>query len=159
MSHKHTLLYRPITNYCCISYKPTLELRSASKGNKTIMILDPSDPTGVGLFSKCARNHASKSKPSNRPASSHPTVRTTQAEALRRKSKPKIGFDKQTSREQREKMYKSGEVPAVGHYHFQTDRKPKLVWDILRAYSGAKKQQLQRQQRLQRSHYSQHMPQ
>ena len=26
------------------------------------MILDQSDPTGIGLFSKCARNHASKFK-------------------------------------------------------------------------------------------------
>jgi hypothetical protein len=106
------------------------------------MILDPSDPTGIGLFSKCARNHASKSKPSNRPASSRPAARLPQAENARRKSKPRVGFERQVSREQREKMYQSGDVPPVGHYHFQTDRQPKLVWDILKAYSGSQKQQL-----------------
>ncbi len=30
------------------------------------MILDSSDPSGLGLFSRCARNQASKSK-TNRP--------------------------------------------------------------------------------------------
>jgi len=40
------------------------------------MILDPNDPTGLGLFSKCARNQAAKTKP-HRPTT-----------AFRQKSKP-----------------------------------------------------------------------
>lgn len=79
--------------------------------------MDPSDPTGIGLFSKCARNHASRSKPTNRPVSSRPLLEHNHPEAAKKKSKPRIGFDKQVSREQRERMYKSGEVPPVGHYH------------------------------------------
>ena len=65
------------------------------------MILDPNDPTGIGLFSKCARNHASKSNPQHRPTSSLLLDKPTYSEAHKKKSKPRIGFDKQVSREQR----------------------------------------------------------
>jgi hypothetical protein len=102
------------------------------------MILDPSDPSGTGLFSKCARNHASKLKSHYRPTSTSLQPKGKSQEIPKRKSRAQVGFSKQTSREQREKMYQSGEVPPVGHYHPVLKQQPKLVWDILKAYSQQK---------------------
>jgi len=72
------------------------------------MIRDPSDPTSNGLFSKCARNHASKSKPHYRPVSHQPSSQSNPSQLLRKKTKGKAGFDGHISREQREKAYRSG---------------------------------------------------
>ena len=72
------------------------------------MITDPSDPTNNGLFSKCARNHASKSKPQYHPPAHHLPLQTPTPHLVRKKTKGRAGFDSQISREQREKMYNSG---------------------------------------------------
>lgn len=69
------------------------------------MIRDPSDPTNNGLFSKCARNHASKSKPHYHPPSRQSSSQHHQPQLLRKKAKGRDGFDFQVSREQREKAY------------------------------------------------------
>jgi hypothetical protein len=67
---------------------------------KNKMIKDATDPTKNGLFSKCARNHASKTKPNYRPVTHH--VPVTQTPTLhRKKTKGRAGFDAHMSREQR----------------------------------------------------------
>ncbi len=49
------------------------------------MILNPSDPTGLGLFSKCARNQAARLR-SHRPASANrsKTMRSTDDNARKK---------------------------------------------------------------------------
>lgn len=106
-----------------------------------MIIRDPSDPTKNGLFSKCARNHASRSKPTYKslPHQSPSAFKTIQLP--KKKPKGQKGFESQVSRDQREMMYKSGEVPPVGQYNPIKKQQPRLVWDILKAYSQPKKQQ------------------
>jgi hypothetical protein len=97
------------------------------------MILNPTDPSGTGLFSRCARNQALKVKPHQgvivarvKPAKS--------MESTRRKSVTYFGFDKTETREQRESKYRKSDAPPVGHYKpIRLDR-PKQVWDILKVY-------------------------
>lgn len=69
--------------------------------NKIIMITDQSDPSGLGLFSKCARNHASRLKPKYKPSSTPRQPKPPLQEQFKKKSRAHFGFDKQTSREQR----------------------------------------------------------
>lgn len=64
------------------------------------MILNPTDPTGIGLFSKCARNQAMKSK-ALRPASATKNKSMKPVESLRKKSIVSDSFTRQESREQR----------------------------------------------------------
>lgn len=98
------------------------------------MILNPSDPTGLGLFSKCARNQASKLR-SHRPASSN-RAKTTKSsdDRARKKIVTSFTFAKQESREQRESKYRRDETPPVGQYNPIKRERPKLVWDILKVY-------------------------
>lgn len=97
------------------------------------MIVNPTDPTGLGLFSKCARNQAMKSK-TLRPASASKNKSLKPVEPPRRKYVVSDSFSKQESREQREKKYPKEQVPAVGQYNPSQREKPKLVWDILKVY-------------------------
>ena len=100
--------------------------------------MDASDPSGKGLFSKCARNHASRTKPNYRQGpSSRPNASVIQMSKI--KYSKNVGFESQVSREEREKMYRTGEVPPVGHYHPLKKDRPKLVWDILKAYNHRNK--------------------
>jgi hypothetical protein len=101
--------------------------------NKIAMIANPTDPTGLGLFSKCARNYAMKSK-AIRPASTSKSKSVRPVQPLRKKSVTSDSFSKQESRDQRERKYKKGEAPPVGQYNPTQREKPKLVWDILKAY-------------------------
>ena len=103
------------------------------------MIKDPSDPSGNGLFSRCARNHASKLKPKYRPPSLVPRSTSTPDEITKKKVSIRHGFDQQISREQWEKTHRPDDVPPVGHYHPLDKPRPKLVWDILKAYTHKKK--------------------
>lgn len=52
------------------------------------MILDPNDPTGLGLFSKCARNHASKSKAQHSSITTRPKTKNRREEPSLKKSIP-----------------------------------------------------------------------
>ena len=65
------------------------------------MIRDPSDPTNNGLFSKCARNHASKSKPQYHPPAHHQSSYPSTPLLSRKKYKGRAGFENQVSRDQR----------------------------------------------------------
>lgn len=59
------------------------------------MILNPSDPTGLGLFSKCARNQAAKLR-SHRPASANRSKTTRSIDDnARKKVVTHYSFDKQ----------------------------------------------------------------
>lgn len=102
------------------------------------MILDSNDPTGLGLFSKCARNQASKLK-SNRPATAGRRIKQVQEDTNRRKINTHCSFDRQESREQRERKYHREETPPVGKYNPVIGTKPKMVWDILKIYGRAEK--------------------
>jgi hypothetical protein len=59
------------------------------------MILNPSDPTGLGLFSKCARNQASKMKPHRPATAGRPKTAKSDDEHPRKKLITHIGFAKQ----------------------------------------------------------------
>lgn len=59
------------------------------------MILNPNDPTGLGLFSKCARSQASKVK-SHRPATPNKLAKDKHSEDhFKKKSTTFFGFEKQ----------------------------------------------------------------
>lgn len=62
------------------------------------MILNPSDPSGEGLFSRCGRNHASKTKPHYRPSSVPLKPKERNPDRLKKKPQSHFGFDKQMSR-------------------------------------------------------------
>lgn len=98
------------------------------------MILNPSDPSGLGLFSRCARNQASKLK-SHRPATAARSKIAQSSSTLpRKKIMTHYSFDKQESREQRAAKFSKNDAPPVGHYNPLKKDKPKLVWDILKVY-------------------------
>lgn len=59
------------------------------------MILDPNDPTGIGLFSKFARNHASKFKTQRSYVSTHSQPKIQKDEFYRKKVPSYFSFDKQ----------------------------------------------------------------
>ena len=105
------------------------------------MILDSSDPTGVGLFSRCARNHASKIKPNYRPSAGGPHSKTKPSEMFKKKGKVNSSFERQLSRDQREKAFRRMDTPPVGQYHPHCQKQSKLVWDILKVYNKQRKQQ------------------
>ena len=65
------------------------------------MIRDHTDPTNNGLFSKCARNHASKSKPNYHPPTHHLPAKVQTPNLTKKKNKGRAGFEGQVSREQR----------------------------------------------------------
>ncbi len=106
------------------------------------MILAPNDPTGHGLFSKCARNQAAKSS-RHRPRSANVTASRVISQDLRKKNVSyKNQFDLTETRAQREKKYVREETPAVGSYNVNATRtKPKLVWDILKVYNQSRVKQ------------------
>lgn len=58
------------------------------------MILNPTDPSGIGLFSRCARNQALKAKP-HRPTTANRSRAPKSTESARKKSITYFGFDKQ----------------------------------------------------------------
>lgn len=62
------------------------------------MILDQSDPTGIGLFSKCARNYASKFKSQRTYVSARAKQKLKNEEPTQKKVQAYFSFDKQESR-------------------------------------------------------------
>lgn len=97
------------------------------------MIPNPSDPTGLGLYSKYARNHAMKSKSHSHNSAAKPKS-LKPIDSQRKKSINSDYFSKQESRDQREKRYHGDEPPPVGKYNPSLPERPKLVWDILKVY-------------------------
>lgn len=95
------------------------------------MIPNPSDPTG--LYSKYARNHAMKSKSLTHSSPAKPRT-LKPIEPARKRSITSDSFSKQESRDQRERRYQRDEPPPVGQYNPNQRARPKLVWDILKAY-------------------------
>lgn len=61
------------------------------------MILDRNDPTGHGLFSKCARHQAARGKSHKSPSDSASRLKLSD-ELFRRKPIAPVGFGKQESR-------------------------------------------------------------
>jgi hypothetical protein len=103
------------------------------------MILDRNDPTGLGLFSKCARSQASKLKPHRPNTAARSKSKPVQEDGNRKKSNTHYSFDMQESREQREKKYQKEDTPPVGKYNPILRVKPKMVWDILKAYGKSER--------------------
>jgi hypothetical protein len=98
------------------------------------MIANPSDPTGIPLFSRFARNDAMKHKTRESASSVTPSRIVKSIEYARRKAVEYAGFDKRESREQRERRFARSYVPPVGQYNPTRKERPKLVWDVLKAY-------------------------
>lgn len=105
------------------------------------MIKDSTDPTGLGLFSKCARNHASRTKPTYRPGTAGTRPKSHTQEHTKKKPRSHMNFEKQVSRDQREKTLKKEDTPPVGQYNPTVKKHSKLVWDILKTYASSNKHQ------------------
>lgn len=105
------------------------------------MIVNKSDPTGLGLFSKTGQGFAAKSRSkAKKSASLQKNAKNQQtidvSIQVKKSLKP---FDMLESREQRKKKDRVETTPAVGQYHPKFQNKAKLTWDILKAYRNKTK--------------------
>ena len=101
------------------------------------MHLDNYNPGSIKLFSKCARNQASKFSHKKRPYSSgRPYSSLIQYNETHKKKKQICTFQMTESRQQRERKSKATMTPAVGQYNPKLENKVKLTWDILKIYNN-----------------------
>lgn len=95
------------------------------------------DPASIKLFSKCAKDHASRQLSQNSERKQfHPNKSSIiTPQSCKREKKTLNMFDMSESRVQREKKFRKTDTPAVGQYKFKIEKdRPKLTWDILKVY-------------------------